>query len=158
MPAPWSRGRWRRQRKNCQHGGWWRIWQHKLLALIYQPEARERDALLEGWREERDGRARSGIAVVGWSAGCVHLNLHLPTAKTNKRLIGQGEDEGTEGINCCRADSNKLCDVTAAKQTLDQWEREREKVRGGGRERTDKTDAGHKQIKLSLVEKLIFCA
>lgn len=70
------------------------------------------------------GRGRGGAVVVGCSAGCVHLNLHLPTAKTNKRLIGQGAQEGTESINCCRADSNKLCDVTAAKQSR---ERERER-------------------------------
>lgn len=74
--------------------------------------------------KERGGGSR-GLAVVGCSAGCVHLNLHLPTAKTNKRLIGQGAEQGTESINCCRADSNKLCDVTAAKLSR---ERERERI------------------------------
>lgn len=39
------------------------------------------------------GRQRGEAVVVGCSAGCVHLNLHLPTAKTNKRLIGQGAEE-----------------------------------------------------------------
>lgn len=91
------------------------------------------------------------------AASGAHLNLHLPTAKTNKRLIDvdscleEGDWEGEAGgINCCRADSDKLCDVTAAKMWVD--------AASGRAWLGGKTDAGHKQIKHSLVEKLIFCA
>lgn len=40
------------------------------MPVIYKPQYRQ-----------HEGRARRG------GASCAHLNLHLPTAKTNKRLI-----------------------------------------------------------------------